>query len=137
MAKKDAEALRYRLIVRLAFVAREAKGQHRDDVVMFATTLRKEIEAIEIGSDEQQTGAAGKALLEQIPKIEKLQEQIGLPDHGMVVYPKWLRFAAWTSPVVLGLGVLAWIIERRGRKKQISEEEIKKLEEQRPPSASG
>ena len=129
-AKRDAEALRYRLIVRLAFVAREAKSQGRADVVEFAKTLRAEIESIEIPSDVRAAEAAKKALLEQSPKIDGLQQQIGLPEHGMVVYPKWLRFAAWTSPALLGLGVLAWIIERRSRKKQVTLADVEKLDDE-------
>jgi hypothetical protein len=129
MAKRDAEALRYRLIVRLALVAREAKGQGRTDIVEFAKTLRKEMEAIEIAADAASAEAAKKKLLAQVPKIEKLQAEIGLPEHGMVVYPKWLRFAAWTSPALLGLGALAWIIERRSRKKGVTKEAVEQLDE--------
>jgi hypothetical protein len=46
----------------------------------------------------------------------------------MAVYPKWLRLAVWTSPALLGLGALAWIIERRRKKKEVSKAELERLE---------
>jgi hypothetical protein len=126
-ARKDAEALRYRMVVRLALVANEAKSQGRGDVVTAAQTLRKELEGIEISNDN--AGRAAEQLKAQSSKIDQLALSIGLPDHGMVVYPKWLRFAAWTSPALVVLGALAWIIERRSRKKVVTEAEIKQLEQ--------
>jgi hypothetical protein len=64
-----------------------------------------------------------------MPKVDQLARDVGLPDHGMAVYPKWLRFAAWTSPALVGLGALAWIIERRRRKKAITEADVQQLEQ--------
>ncbi len=129
LAKRDAEALRYRLIVRLALVTREARSQGKADVEALARALRAEVEAIEIAPEEALDPTAMRALLAEVPKIEKLQRDIGLPDHGMRVYPKWLRFAAWTSPALVGIGLVAWIIERRRRKKEVSADQIQRLEE--------
>jgi hypothetical protein len=128
-AKKDAEALRYRLIVRLALITREATEQGRTDVAAAATALRKELEALAI---EDAPDKATETLLMAQPKLAALQRELGLPDHGVAVYPKWLRFAAWTSPAVVGMGVIAWIIERRRKKRTLSEADIQRLEQTTP-----
>lgn len=125
-AKKDAEALRYRLIVRLALVRREAEAQGRTDARSFADMLRKEIEALPVAEDPR---AAQEKLVEYLPKVRKLQREVGLPDHGMRVYPKWMRFGAWALPVILLVMVLGMIIERRRKKKEIDEASIRALDE--------
>lgn len=125
-AKKDVEALRYRLIVRLALVQREAKAQGRDDARSFAEMLRAEIEAVSVEADPR---AAHVKLAEYLPKVRKLQRNVGLPDHGMRVYPKWMKYGAWALPVLFFLVLLGLIIERRGRKKEIDEASIRALDD--------
>jgi hypothetical protein len=129
-AKKEAEALRYRLTVLLLLVSKEAESRGRSDMVALAATLRSELDAI----DTADPAAAGR-LDDYRARVTKLQQAVGLPDHGMRAYPRWLRFAGWTVPLFVGVGILAIVIERRRKKKAIDAAALQKLDEAKGESA--
>jgi hypothetical protein len=122
-AQDDAEALRYRLQVRLAAVIREAKGAGRAPLAATAQGLREEL-----------TKKSGVAQAERLrlaglePVVRTMEEQLGLMPHGAPAWPKWVRYLLYTGPALGILLTLLVILERRRRKKRVTDAAIAALD---------
>lgn len=127
-AKRDAEAKRYRLQVRLSLVAKKARFDGATELVAEAKSLRGIVNAVQVGDDEVKTQAGQRRLAELEPMVLDIQAQAGVEEHGLPMFPKWLKFALWTSPVVFFLMILAAVVGLRSRKKEVDAEGLAALE---------
>lgn len=118
-AKKHAEALKYRLQVRLSLVAQQASRTDSAALKRRAQALRAEVDGVRVGEDEVRTEAAKTHLEGLAPKVRALQSEAGIPEHGLPIFPRWLEFTLWTSPVVLLFGALAGVFALRRRKHEV------------------
>jgi hypothetical protein len=115
-AKRDAEARRYRLQVRLSLVAQKARGDKAAAVLTQAEALRRQVDAVAIPAAPEGLEAARGALDALEPQILALQRTAGVEEYGLPLFPKWLKFVSWTAPLVVLFGILAVILERRRRR---------------------
>ncbi|MEQ9500104.1 MAG: hypothetical protein RIT81_24730 [Deltaproteobacteria bacterium] len=126
-AKQDAAAQRYRLQVRLSMVAKVALENGDAAASIEVTNLRQAVDAVRI-EDEGGTQAALQALAALEPKVSALQERLGVGRYSAPVFPKWLRFLVWASPVVaVLLTATVWITLRR-RKRAIDARSLEALD---------
>lgn len=122
-AHHDAEALRYRLQVRLAAVIREAKAGDRAQLAVTAQGLREEL------SRSSGVAHAERVRLEALePVVRTMEEQLGLMPHGAPAWPKWVRYLLYTGPALGILLALLVILERRRRKKRITDSALAALD---------
>lgn len=128
-ATKAAEAARYRLQVRLGWIAEKAGQDGADALKAEARALRTRVDAIVVADDEPTTGAAAAAVAALEPEVARLQAAAGVESYGLPLFPKWVKFGLWTSPVLVGLGVLGFVFERRRRKRELTAETIAALDE--------
>lgn len=122
-AHHDAEALRYRLQVRLAAVIREAKGGGRAQLAATAQGLRDEL-----ARDSGVSQAEHLRLSALEPVVRAMEEQLGLMPHGAPAWPKWVRYLLYTGPALGVLLALLVILERRRRKKRITDAALAALD---------
>ena len=128
-AKREVEAQRYRLQVRLGLIAKEAQRSGNKPDLAAAVALREALDAVKISSTEWVDGDASKAISALKPRIIALQSRMGMTDYGAPMLPKWVRFLVYTAPAVLGLMIVAFIIARRQRKQVIAKSSIEALDE--------
>jgi hypothetical protein len=128
-AKKRAEGLRYRLQVRAANVAKAARQEGDQTVLIAVDQLKSDIRAIEVGDDEWVEPKAYAELQKLEPRIVALEDAIGVKPYGAQPMPKWLRYLAITAPVLLGVFVLLIILARRRKKVELTQEQLARLEQ--------
>lgn len=122
-AQDDAEALRYRLQVRLAAVIREANSGGRAQLAATAKGLRDEV-----GKQGGVPQAERLRLAALEPVVRTMEEQLGLMPHGAPAWPKWVRYLLYTGPALGILLTLLVILERRRRKKRVTDAAIAALD---------
>ena len=125
-ATRDAEARRCRLQVRLGLVAANARSAHAGELLARAEALRRQVDAISVVPEQAGVAAAELAALE--PQVIALQAEAGVEEYGLPLFPKWMKFLAWTAPLVLVFGALAFILERRRRRRTPGAEALAALE---------
>ena len=115
-AKRDAEAAKYRLQVRLGLIAQKAHADKAADTLARAEALRRQVDGLALPDDVAGLTTAQAALTALEPQVLGLQRLAGVEEYGLPLFPKWLKFLSWTAPVVVLVGVLAFILERRRRR---------------------
>ncbi len=128
-AKRDAEAKRYRLQVRLSLAAKKARLDGARALGTKVQALRATVNAVEVGDDEVETQAGQRRLAELEPMVLNIQAEAGVEEHGLPMFPRWLEFTLWTSPVVILLAILAGVVGLRGRKKEVDAAGLAALEQ--------
>ena len=125
-AKIDTEAKKYRLQVRLALIVEQTKADGASTLLAQARSMRADVDAVRIvdGSIDQ----AQARLAEIEPHVLALQAQAGVEEYGLALMPKWMKLAAWSSPVIVSLGVIGFVFERRRRKRAVAQESLDALD---------
>lgn len=128
-AKRDAEARKYRLQVRLSLVQQQvARSGHAASLKGRAVALRAKVDAVTVADDEVDTQAALGALDALTPQVRALQAEAGIPEHGLSIFPRWLEFTLWTAPVILLFAGLATVFALRRRKREVDASKLAALD---------
>ncbi len=121
-ARKEAEALRYRCQVMVGEVEAAARRLGRPVVAAEAIKIGARLAALELPADEAGLAEVRLRLEAERPVIEALARDVDLPWSRPPGLPRALRLLAIGGPLVVVLGLLTAILERRRRLRRVSRE---------------
>ncbi len=132
-ARREAEARRYRLQLRLALVERQARAIEDFGLLDRALALRGEVDGVPPSRrdaftiHEVNTSSAALSILSH--RVLGLTVEACLERHGPPLLKRWHKLALGSLPVLALLGGVGFIFARRREKARIDDEALARLEE--------